>query len=134
MPLKKLSERKEKESKTKVVIFGGREYTDYEEFITKVVEILDGLELSPDNVEIVEGGARGADRLAKSFALDYGIRHKQFKAEWKKLGKGAGHVRNGKMADYCDFGIGFWDGESKGTKNMIETMKSLDKDVYIVRY
>lgn len=118
--------------KTKVVIFGGREFTNYDLFIESVVEILDGLELSPEDVEIVEGGARGADRLAGTFCSNYGVHHKLFKAEWDKLGKGAGHIRNRKMAEYSDFGIGFWDGKSKGTKNMIETLKKLDKDTYIV--
>lgn len=134
LTLKRETELKENTSKTKVVIFGGREFTDYEEFIERVVEILDGLELTPDEVEIVEGGARGADRLAQNFSTNFGISHKLFKAEWDKLGKGAGHIRNRKMAEYSDFGIGFWDGKSRGTKNMIDTMKKLDKDVYVVNY
>lgn len=116
----------------KVVIFGGREFTNYKKFLEDVAEILDGLGVSPEDIEIVEGGARGADRLAYNFAKDYELKHKRFEAKWKEKGKGAGHIRNGEMAKYCDFGIGFWDGNSRGTKNMIETMKRLNKDVYVV--
>lgn len=118
----------------KVVIFGGREFEDYDAFIEEVVDILDKLELSPDKVEIVEGGARGADRLAQYFTSDFNIQHKLFKADWDNLGKGAGHIRNREMAKYSDFGIGFWDGKSKGTQNMIQTMEKLGKKVYVIKY
>lgn len=37
--------------------------------------------------------------------------------------KKAGPIRNAKMADNADALIAFWDGQSRGTKNMIETAK-----------
>jgi len=38
------------------------------------------------------------------------------------------------MAEYGDMLIAFWDGESKGTKNMIDTSKKLGLLVYVHRY
>ena len=44
-------------------------------------------------------------------------------ADWDLDGKSAGFKRNVKMAEYADALVAFWDGESKGTKHMIETAK-----------
>ena len=49
-------------------------------------------------------------------------------------GKSAGFIRNADMGAYADAAIIFWDGESKGTKHMIQTMKKLDKPYYIFNY
>ena len=38
------------------------------------------------------------------------------------------------MAEYGDMLIAFWDGESKGTKNMIDTSKRLGLKVFIQKY
>lgn len=85
------------------------------------------------NCEIISGGARGADALAKKYALENNIPYKEFTADWGKHNKSAGIVRNKQMAEYGDMLVSFWDGESKGSKNMIENMKKLNKHVVIVR-
>ena len=38
------------------------------------------------------------------------------------------------MAEYSDYCIVFWNGYSKGTKNMIQTMKKLNKPVITINY
>ena len=38
------------------------------------------------------------------------------------------------MAEYADYLITFWDGESRGTRNMIETIKKLGKHGEVIRY
>ena len=38
------------------------------------------------------------------------------------------------MAEYADALVAFWDGESKGTKHMIETAKEKGLDIRIKRY
>jgi hypothetical protein len=48
---------------------------------------------------------------------------KIFPAQWSIYGKGAGYIRNREMAQYADALIAFWDGKSKGTKNMIDEAK-----------
>ena len=57
-----------------------------------------------------------------------------FEADWGTHGKKAGILRNIEMGDYADALIAFHDSESKGTKHMIEYMKSLGKPVRVVRY
>ena len=53
------------------------------------------------------------------------------KKEWNELGKKAGPLRNQKMADYADCGIGFWDGKSKGTKDMEARLVKAGKKVIL---
>ena len=72
--------------------------------------------------EVVSGKARGVDTLgewwAKSGEKDIPIQ--SFPADWKKFKKAAGYIRNAEMAKYADALIAIWDGESRGTFNMIE--------------
>ena len=112
----------------RVVIAGGRKFDNYE----LLREICDGV--IPVTPEIVSGGARGTDKLGERYAKEKGFDLKLFPAEWDKHGKGAGHIRNRQMAEYGDMLIAFWDGESKGTKNMIETSMKLGLKVLIHKY
>lgn len=98
----------------KTIIAGSRDFTDY--------EILDAVlcHLPWKITEIVSGCARGADNLGLEYALDYDLPAKKFPAEWDKWGKGAGYRRNLHMAEYADALVAFWNGESKGTKHMID--------------
>ena len=85
--------------------------------------------------EIVCGMARGVDRHAHAWAEPYqrsGIyKIAEFPADWKRHGKAAGPIRNKQMADYADALLAIWDGRSAGTKNMIETMRRLGKQVWV---
>lgn len=49
-------------------------------------------------------------------------------------GAKTGHIRNAEMADNADALIAYWDGESRGTKNMIETAKTKGLKVYVHKY
>ena len=63
-----------------------------------------------------------------------GFEVKIIQADWQKYGKRAGPIRNKEMADYADTLIAFWDGQSRGTKNMIETARSQNLNVIVVGY
>jgi len=57
-----------------------------------------------------------------------------FSADWSKYGKSAGYKRNKQMALYADVLIAFWDGNSKGTKLMIELAKEYKFKTRICMY
>ena len=84
-----------------------------------------------DITEVVSGGARGVDLLGERWAGLYDKPVKRFRADWSKYGKSAGFRRNNEMAAYADALIAVWDGESHGTKHMIEAMVKLEKPVYV---
>lgn len=81
--------------------------------------------------EVVSGTANGIDRRGEQWAAKNNIPIKQFPAEWDVYGKSAGYVRNYVMAQYADALIAIWDGKSKGTLNMINTMANLNKPIYV---
>lgn len=77
---------------------------------------------APDrwDCRIVHGGASGADAHAAAFAEKVGLHERVFEAAWSEYGNAAGPIRNQEMAEYGDLLIAVWDGESPGTRNMIE--------------
>ena len=113
----------------KVIIAGGREFSDYELLKSKCDYILS----NQTEIEIVSGAARGADALGEQYASERGFLVKQFPADWS-IGKSAGHVRNKQMAQYADALIAFWDGKSKGTGHMIDLAKEQNLKVRVFNY
>ena len=81
--------------------------------------------------EVVSGNARGVDAIAENYAGRKEIPVKLFPADWDKYGKPAGAIRNKQMADYADALIAVWDGQSSGTRMMIETMNKVGKPVHL---
>jgi hypothetical protein len=113
----------------KIVIAGGRDFTNYSLLKEKCDEIIDFVD-----VEIVSGTAKGADSLGERYAKENGYDVKLFPPDWKKFGRKAGPLRNKQMAEYCDMLIAFWDQKSSGTRNMIENAANLGLIVHVVNY
>lgn len=78
-------------------------------------------------VEVVSGGAPGVDLLGEFWAAKAGVPVRRFPANWERFGRAAGMYRNAEMADYADGAIILWDGESRGTLDMIDRMRRLGK-------
>lgn len=114
----------------KVIIAGGRDFDNYE----LLRERCDYFLQNTKDVEIVSGVARGADLLGERYAKERGYPIKRFPANWDLHGRGAGHIRNAEMATYGDFLISFWDGESSGTKLMINLAKKGKLQVRVINY
>ena len=117
----------------KVIVAGSRGFDDYplleatlDSYIGEHLEVLD--------VEIVSGGATGADTLGERYAKNRGDILKVFPAEWRKYGKGAGYIRNKQMAEYADHLVVFWDGFSKGSLGMIRDAEKAGIPVKVVNY
>lgn len=100
----------------KVIIARGRNFEDYH----RLCRVCDKILKKYSNKEIVSGAYKGADLLGERYANERNYHIKQFPADWRRYGKSAGQKRNAEMANYADALIAFWDGKSKGTKNMIE--------------
>lgn len=116
----------------RIIIAGGRDFSDMEMLNKATSAVLSGLEESQP--VIVSGCARGADRLGEDWAHANGWHCEYFPANWEKYGKSAGYRRNVEMAKAADVLVAFWDGKSKGTKHMIDTMKKEGKPTFIVMY
>lgn len=118
----------------KVIIAGTRDFNDYD-FLKKNVDyFLQGINPNNEEIEIVSGNARGADKLGERYAKEHNLPVKLFPANWDKYGKRAGYLRNQEMANYSDVLIAFWDEKSKGTKHMIDIAKKQGLTVIVVGY
>lgn len=116
----------------RVAIIGSRSVTNYD--VVKGAIWSTGLDRI---TEIVSGGAKGVDELAERYAKEKGIPVKVFEPDYETHGKSAPHVRNSQIIDYSHAIIAIWDGESPGTKSVIEKAQSrgfiLNETLYIVR-
>lgn len=109
----------------KVVIAGSRHIKDR-------LGLVKAIEQSGFNItEVVCGMARGVDTMGEAWARANDIPVKEMPADWGKFGSYAGPLRNSEMAKYADAAIILWDGESRGTLNMIKNMAHLDKPYFI---
>jgi hypothetical protein len=129
----------------KVIIAGGRDFTNYNLLKSKCDKILS----NQKDIEIISGEASGADKLGEQYSEENNLKLKTFPANWNdfsepckikyrkngsKYNALAGHVRNQKMADYADALIAFWDGSSTGTKDMIDRAKKSNLIIRIINY
>lgn len=106
----------------KVAVIGSRNLT--------VSNLEDNL---PENVtEIISGGAKGIDSRAKSYALQSGLKYTEFLPEYEKYGRAAPLKRNIQIIEASDFVIAFWDGESRGTKFVIDKCAELKKECRVI--
>jgi len=101
----------------KVLVCGGRDFSDK----TLLWNSLDALHNKTPITIIIQGGARGADFLAKQWATEKAISCVTYEADWSSHGASAGAIRNIKMAREAkpDLVLAFPGG--RGTKHMIKT-------------
>jgi len=97
--------------------------------------------------EVVTGGATGVDQMGSDWARKHGLFQVQHCANWgyvdrpgavirtrwdgKQYDAAAGHVCNRLMAQDASALLAVWDGQSKGTKNMIEEARKAKLRVFI---
>lgn len=75
-------------------------------------------------VRIVEGGARGADRLAAQYARVRMVPHRQVRALWHVHGRGAGPIRNQQMIDEADGLVVVRFPDSRGSADVLRRARS----------
>ena len=119
---------------TRIIVCGSRDFDDYELFNRSMEENVARFSY----VQLVSGHARGADLFAERYAEEKGIPIAVFKADWEKYGRAAGPIRNRMMLEYAleedAVVMAFWNGESRGTKNMISQAEKAGAVVHIVHY
>ena len=110
----------------KVIVAGSRTVTDYALVCKAILD--SGFAIT----EVVSGAARGVDSLGERYAVDNSLTIQLFPAEWEKLGKPAGVIRNQKMAEYADALIAVRKDNSRGTSDMIARAYQLGLKVYVM--
>lgn len=111
----------------KVIIAGSRNVKDY----VLVQKTIEDSGWKDKITEVVSGCATGVDDLGERWARLNSIPIKEMPADWNTYGRSAGPQRNRAMAEYADGAIIIWDGQSRGTRNMIENMIRRKKPYHI---
>lgn len=105
----------------KVIIAGPRDFFDAHELELAIADARkEGIEIT----EVVCGKAKGVDTLGEEWAKRNGVPVAEFPANWNKLGKAAGSIRNAQMANYGEALIALsYVSPSRGTFDMIQQAK-----------
>jgi hypothetical protein len=111
----------------RILVCGGRDYADDR----AVRRVLDAA-LRSGSVEIIQGGARGADTFARIWAADHGVLCTTYKADWEKYGVEAGPIRNRQMLDEGQPSLILAFPGGAGTRNM--TNQAQSRGVLVIRY
>lgn len=112
-----------------VLVCGGRNYYNY----ANVRTILDGYAHDHGPIILVQGGAPGADQMARNWAFKQNEQYLNcminMPADWNGLGKAAGPIRNQKMLDEHrpDIVLAFPGG--RGTADMVAKARAAGVDV-----
>ncbi len=88
--------------------------------------------LPADTTEIISGGAKGVDASAKQYAKTNGIPCTEVLPQYKRYGKGAPLKRNDIIIEMADLVLAFWDGDSRGTKYVIDRCRATGKDLRVI--
>lgn len=99
----------------RVLVCGGRDFDN----VAFIWTHLDRLHAETPITALMQGGARGADTIARNWARSKaGIQRYVCKAEWAKYGNAAGIFRNARMLEWKpDLVVAFPGG--RGTADMV---------------
>ena len=125
-------------SQFRIIIAGGRHFSDYETFRRFVQEAFEKHGIQRDQAEIISGHCPGVDQMGEQFAKENGMPCSVFPAHWSKYGRSAGFRRNVGMVNYASEAenslvIAFWNGQSHGTEFTIQKAreKGIPVEVYL---
>ena len=115
----------------RVLVCGGRDFND----AMTLGSWLGGIHKQRGITLLIEGGARGADFMAREFARGLGIPVQTFEADWSAHGKAAGPIRNQKMLDEGrpDLVVAFPTEGSVGTYDMIAKARKAGVEVLEIK-
>jgi hypothetical protein len=112
---------------TRIIVCGSRDWDDVETLELELARVFPNWEDKPDDYlafVMVHGACpTGADALANRWAEQTNphLIIERHPADWKTHGKSAGPKRNEHMASLgAKCCLAFWDGESRGTADMIK--------------
>jgi hypothetical protein len=106
----------------RVLVCGGRDYCE----TSTVWGELDTIKRSVphETMCVIQGGATGADRIAREWCISREVPFDNYSADWTKHGKAAGPIRNQRMIDHGkpDLVLAFPGG--RGTADMVRRARS----------
>ena len=114
-----------------IAVGGSRFFDNYQMLKKELDSVITNIKCT-DSIKIISGHCRGTDFLAEMYAQERGFALELYPAKWSEYGRCAGVIRNMEMVNNSDLIVAFWDGKSKGTKNLINNAVALSKPCKIV--
>lgn len=110
----------------RLLVCGSRNWTDRTTMKEEIVKCNPSV--------IIQGKARGADRMSEEIAVELGIEVEGYAAEWNVYGKRAGPIRNQRMLDEGkpDKALAFPLPGSIGTWDMVRRARAARIEVKII--
>jgi YspA, cpYpsA-related SLOG family len=109
----------------KTIVVGSRGFEDCQ-FVSRAIEMARWT-----ITEVVSGCARQIDRLGERWTAARNIPVERFPAEWERLGKAAGFLRNEQMARYAEALVALWDQNSSCSWHMVHRATELGLAVLV---
>lgn len=119
----------------KMIIAGPRSFTDksfVEMWIRRIIyQVVPLMACWDGDLKIISGMAQGVDTIGYLYAKENG--YDPIERPYPPgSGKRGGPMRNVVMAKECDFALVFWDGQSKGTRDLINRLLAFGKPFHLV--
>lgn len=112
----------------RILVCGGRDYTNH----AMVDRVLRAVRNKHPEIIVVHGDARGADSIAKAWAIRMRVPQEAYPADWEGNGKGAGPIRNQQMLDTgIDAVVAFPGG--RGTADMVSRARAAGVPVWEIK-
>ena len=108
------------------IICGGRDFADNEVFNSAMGDLI---RLKGVPGDVVQGGASGADDMAKAWADRHAIGSWTVPADWQKHGRAAGPIRNQAMLDKYAVALVVAFPGGRGTADMVRRSRDAGVDV-----
>ncbi len=112
----------------KVLVCGSRDNGQ----AAPVGSVLDAFHRATPITALIEGGARGVDRLAREWAQSRGVPVETFAADWHRYGPAAGPIRNRRMIVEGEPEVVIAFPGGKGTANMVKEARRAHLEVLVI--
>lgn len=96
-----------------------------------VWRLLDGIHGVTPVSTLLSGLANGPDMMGVNWARAHAVPLVGYPAKWQAHGKAAGFLRNEQMAQRAQRLVVYWDGQSRGTADMIARAKAHNLEIVI---
>lgn len=117
----------------RVIIAGSRGFTAFADLCAYCDKVL-ARKAQEGQITVISGHCPGPDLMGEAYARARGYAVEVHPADWNQYGRAAGPIRNREMAAAAHALIAFWDGQSRGTKNMIDEARAACLPVRVYRY
>lgn len=116
----------------RVVIFGSRGFQDYQVVVDAMEDARLILGIEP--TKVLSGAEHtGVDALGERWARERGIPVEIHSADWVRFPKTGGMIRNARMGNHCDAGVGVMlAGGTPGSRNMARILTTKRLPLWLV--